>query len=65
MPVIEVMVRDVPQVGADGMLDAALKSLQGGKASVIGVVDPNDRLVGYINHENIGELMMVRSATHG
>lgn len=64
-PVMEVMARDVPVVRADGMLDQALKSLQSGRAPVIGVADAGGRLVGYINRENIGELMMVRSAVEG
>jgi Zn-dependent protease/predicted transcriptional regulator len=61
-PVIEVMARDIPVVRVDGSLDAALKTLQAGRAPVIGVTDEADHLIGYINRENIGELLMVRSA---
>lgn len=61
-PVMEVMVRDIPQVRADGSLEEPLKALQGGQTPAVGVVDGTGRLVGYINRENIGELLMVRSA---
>lgn len=61
-PVMDVMAREVPLVSADGDLDAALRTLQTGHAPVIGVAGPDGRLVGYINRENIGELLMVRSA---
>ena len=62
MPVIEVMAKDMPLVGVNEGLEAALKSLQGSSTSVVGVVDGSGKLIGYINRENVGELMMVRAA---
>ena len=61
-PVIEVMAKDMPIVGVHDGLETALKSLQKASVSVIGVVDGSGKLIGYINRENIGELMMVRAA---
>jgi predicted transcriptional regulator len=43
-------------------LEEALKRLQQSSASVVGVVNGDGKLIGYINRENIGELMMVRAA---
>ena len=63
--VMEVMARDVPVVRPNANLETALKSLQVGRAPVIGAADEAGKLVGYINRENIGELMMVRAAERG
>ncbi|MEC9342377.1 MAG: site-2 protease family protein [Pseudomonadota bacterium] len=60
-PVVDVMTRDIPVVRVDAGLEAALKPMQG-SGGLVGVTDTDGRLVGYINRENIGELMMVRSA---
>jgi Zn-dependent protease/CBS domain-containing protein len=64
-PVIEVMTGDVPTVRAGARLVEALNRLQGRSAPAVGVVDADDKLVGYITSENIGELMMVENAGLG
>ena len=61
-PVVSVMTGNVPVADLNGGLDAALKKLQTGGAAIVGVVDGDGKLVGYINRENVGELIMVRSA---
>jgi len=61
-PVIEIMETDVPTVAARAPLDSALKSLVEKGRSVVGVTDAQDRLVGIITAENIGEMMLVQSA---
>jgi Zn-dependent protease/CBS domain-containing protein len=60
-PVLEVMHVDIPTVPARAKLDAALLSLMKGHPAV-GVTDGEDRLVGLLTVENLGELMMVKSA---
>lgn len=64
-PVLEAMDGDLPTVTAGTRLDKALETLQTGGAPAVGVTDPDGTLVGYITAENIGELMMIRSARPG
>jgi Zn-dependent protease/CBS domain-containing protein len=59
---VELMTRDVPEVGENERLSAALELLQKGGGPAVGVIGPDRRLVGYVTIENIGELMMLRSA---
>ena len=62
-PVLDIMTRDVPTVPENGCLDAVFKVMQQrGGARFVGVVDPNQRLLGYITAENLAELVMIRSA---
>ena len=62
-PVLDVMTRDVPTVPENGCLDAVFKVMQQrGGTRFVGVVDPNQRLLGYITAENLAELVMIRSA---
>jgi Zn-dependent protease/CBS domain-containing protein len=61
-PVLEVMQRDVPTISARAKLDTALRSLMQKGRPVVGVTDPQDRLIGLLTVENLGEMMMVRSA---
>ncbi len=62
-PVLEAMVTNIPVIGLNSRLEKALQAMQAANAPAIGVVDADARLVGYISPENIGELMMIRSAT--
>jgi stage IV sporulation protein FB len=64
-PVLEAMTADVPTIRGGARLEAALKLLQGVSAPAIGVTDAEGRLTGYVTPENIGELMMVRTARSG
>jgi Zn-dependent protease/CBS domain-containing protein len=61
-PAIELMTGDIPVVRENDRLSAALELLQKGAAPAVGVVDPSRKLIGYVTIENIGELMMLRSA---
>jgi Zn-dependent protease/CBS domain-containing protein len=61
-PVLEIMQGDVPTVPARAKLDTALRSLMQKGRPVVGVIDAQDRLIGLLTVENIGEMMMVHSA---
>ncbi len=61
-PVLEVMEADVPTISARAKLESALKLLTEKRPSAIGVTDALGRLVGLLTAENLGEMMMVRSA---
>ncbi|MEX0405728.1 site-2 protease family protein [Aquibium sp. LZ166] len=64
-PVINVMTQEIPHVRRDERLTAALDALQKSRAPAVAVLDAQERLVGYVTIENIGELMMLRSASAG
>jgi Zn-dependent protease/CBS domain-containing protein len=61
-PVIDVMQADVPTVPARAKLDTALRSLMQKGRPVVGVTDAQDRLIGLLTVQNLGEMMMVHSA---
>jgi Zn-dependent protease/CBS domain-containing protein len=61
-PVLEAMTRDVPTVSEGQPFDTALALLTGTKAPALFVLDETQHLVGLVTRENIGEMMMVRSA---
>ncbi len=62
-PVLEIMTGDIPTVLTYEPLEVAMQRLQETRAPCIGVLDAADgRLVGYINSENLGELMMVQAS---
>ncbi|HMB48210.1 MAG TPA: site-2 protease family protein [Afifellaceae bacterium] len=61
-PVLEAMTGDITSVPVTARLDKALDALQTSNAPAVGVLDNDGRFVGYITAENIGELMMIRSA---
>ena len=61
-PVLEVMQPDVPTVPARAKLDTALRTLMQRGRPVVGVTDAQDRLIGLLTVENLGEMMMVHSA---
>ena len=60
-PVLEVMQADVPIVSARAKLDTALRALME-KGSLVGVTDQQDRLIGLLTVENLGEMMLLQSA---
>jgi Zn-dependent protease/CBS domain-containing protein len=61
-PVLEVMQADVPTVAARAKLDNALRMLMERGRPVVGVTDAQDKLVGLLTVENLGEMIMVQSA---
>jgi stage IV sporulation protein FB len=61
-PVLEVMRADVPTVPARAKLDTVLHSLMQRGRPVVGVTDAQDRLIGLLTVENLGERMMIQSA---
>jgi stage IV sporulation protein FB len=61
-PVIDVMLREVPTARQNQSLEMVVRLMQETSAPLIGVVDEDDRLVGYISQENLAEMMMLDSA---
>jgi Zn-dependent protease/CBS domain-containing protein len=61
-PVLEFMARDVPTVPENACLDNVFEQLRRGGQRAIGVVDRQQRLVGYITAENLAELVMIQSS---
>jgi len=61
-PVGSMMTRDVPSIGHWHPLESSLQALTRSKAPALMVVDDHGRLVGLLTPENIGEMMLVRSA---
>ena len=61
-PVLDVMQVNVPTVPARAKLDMALRSLMQRGRPVVGVTDAQDRLIGLLTVENLGEMMMIHSA---
>jgi stage IV sporulation protein FB len=61
-PVIDVMLREVPTARQNQSLEMVVRLMQETSAPLIGVVDDDDRLVGYISQENLAEMMMLDSA---
>ncbi len=62
-PALDIMTGDIPTVLSYEPLQAAMEALQTSRAPCIGVLDAADgKLVGYINSENLGELMMVQAS---
>jgi len=71
-PVLDAMTRNIPLVPASAWLSDALKRLQDGSVPAVGVTEggvmvaganEGGRFVGYVTSENVGELMMIRTAT--
>ncbi|MBS7537637.1 site-2 protease family protein [Ancylobacter lacus] len=61
-PVLEAMQGDIPTVSLRSPLEAALALLTRSRAPVVGALDAEGRLVGLLSPENIGEMMMLRTA---
>jgi Zn-dependent protease/CBS domain-containing protein len=51
--------RDVPMIALGAPLGEAIEAMNRASSSAVGVVAPSGALIGYITHENIGELMVV------
>jgi stage IV sporulation protein FB len=61
-PVLEAMTRDLPTIQEWQPFDAAVALLNRSKAPALLVLNGQRQLVGILTSENIGEMMMVRSA---
>jgi Zn-dependent protease/CBS domain-containing protein len=61
-PVLDIMDREVPTVPENACLDNVFQKLQRSGTRLVGVVDPQQRLVGYITTENLSELIMIQSS---
>jgi len=51
--------RETPMVPLGAPLSRAIEEMQRATSPAVGVVGPSGALIGYITHENIGELMVV------
>jgi Zn-dependent protease len=61
-PVLDIMDREVPTVPENACLDNVFQRLQRSGPRLVGVVDPQGRLAGYITAENLTELIMIQSS---
>src|SRR5215510_13016527 len=61
-PVADAMNKEVATVPENACLDNVFQLLQGSRRGLVGVVDPRQRLVGYITAENLSELIMIQSS---
>jgi CBS-domain-containing membrane protein len=57
------METDIPTVSARARLETAVKALTELGKPVVGVVDGSGRLIGMLTAENLGEMLLVQSAT--
>ncbi|WP_407519578.1 site-2 protease family protein [Methylobacterium oryzisoli] len=62
-PVLEVMRADIPTLRDRQPLEDALRLMQENRLPAVGVTDGFGRLVGLITPENVGEMMMVLTAS--
>ena len=61
-PVLDIMTREVPTVGESACLETVFGDLLRSTARFVGVVDRDQRLIGYLTPENISELVLIRSS---
>lgn len=61
-PVRDAMIADVPMVGETESLASVFETLRAKQAPVVAVVRHGRALMGYINSENVAELIMVRAS---
>jgi Zn-dependent protease/CBS domain-containing protein len=61
-PVIEIMQREVPTVPENACVENIVRLLQRSGNRVVGVLDPQQRFVGYITADNLAELIMIESS---
>ncbi|MBK5571868.1 hypothetical protein [Ensifer sp. SSB1] len=62
MPVVAAMRRDIPIVDERSHIEVILRLMQDANAPAATVVDRSHRVVGLMNYETIGELLMLRNA---
>lgn len=61
-PVLDVVARDIPDLPPSARLSEALDALHKTRAPAVAILGLDGKLEGYVTMENIGELMMLRSA---
>jgi Zn-dependent protease/CBS domain-containing protein len=61
-PVVSVMRTDIPTTHPRKNLQGSLRSMMEAGVPAIAVLDDGGKLVGLMTHENLGEMLMVRSA---
>lgn len=61
-PVTNFMARDLPTVPETSPLEPAFEAIQMRRAPMVGVVDAEGRLTGYIERQNLSELFLLRGA---
>jgi stage IV sporulation protein FB len=61
-PVLQAMTRDIPVRPARASLDGIVSLLQDKAAPAVGIVDSEERLIGYVTKENMAEFFMLMSA---
>jgi stage IV sporulation protein FB len=61
-PVIEVMTKDIPAIRSGQSLDLGLRQMRDSQSPFLAVIDDGGHLVGYINRENLAEMMMLGGA---
>lgn len=61
-PILEVMLREIPVRPTNASLDGIIKLLQEKAAPAVGIIDSDQRLVGYVTRENMAEYFMLRAA---
>lgn len=61
-PVLEIMMSDVPTIPANACLEGIYPKLQRAPSGIVGVVDAQQRFIGYITLENLSEMVMIRSS---
>ena len=61
-PVLDVMARDIPAIRSSQPLEEAMAALNRAKAPALFILGDDERLVGLLTPETVGELMLVQSA---
>ncbi|MEJ6850012.1 site-2 protease family protein [Sinorhizobium fredii] len=61
-PVRTVMRKDIPTIDEGTPVDESLRIMQSGNAPAAAVINRDRRLVGMMNYETIGEMLMLRAA---
>jgi Zn-dependent protease/predicted transcriptional regulator len=65
VPVVDVMLRNLPVVEPDDPFDKAFRLMQESNSPALPVVDPLGHLLGLITPENVGKMMLVKSLRPG
>jgi len=60
--VLDAMTANISTVGVEESLENVFVTLQKKKTPVVAVINADQTLVGYVNSENLAELMMIRAS---